>query len=322
MERRTTMTSMMKGFVLIAFASLFLVPVYGQAAEPEKHDAKASKLDTTAIEKAIGKAGELKDEVYKISMPRTDLKVMVKDVTLKPGLALGSWVAFKEAGSEAVVDGDLVLTEDEVAPVFDKLRKEGIEVTALHNHLIGETPRVMFLHIAGKGDAARLASHIKDALALTKTPLGESARKPGEVSTKTGAEEAGFNAEQIQQVLGHKGTVKGGVLQVSVPRPEPIKMEGVTLPPSMGMATALNFQQAGEGKVAATGDFVMIRDEVNAVTKALAEHGIMVTALHNHLVHGSPDLYFMHFWANDTPEKVAKGLRAGLDAMKKSEKES
>jgi hypothetical protein len=185
----------------------------------------------------------------------------------------------------------------------------------LHNHLIGETPRVMFLHIAGKGDAARLASHIKDALALTKTPLGESARKPGEVSTKTGAEEAGFNAEQIQQVLGHKGTVKGGVLQVSVPRSEPIKMEGVTLPPSMGMATALNFQQAGEGKVAATGDFVMIRDEVNAVTKALAEHGIMVTALHNHLVHGSPDLYFMHFWANDTVEKVAKGLRAGLDAM-------
>jgi hypothetical protein len=316
------MNSRTKDIITIAFGTLFLVSVYARAAEQEKHDAKASKLDTTAIEKAIGKAGELKDEVYKISMPRTDLKVTVKEVTLKPGLALGSWVAFKEAGNEAVIDGDLVLTEDEVAPVFDKLRKEGIEVTALHNHLIGETPRVMFLHVAGKGDAARLASHIKDALALTKTPLGESARKPGEVSTKTGAEEAGFNAEQIQQVLGHKGTVKSGVLQVSVPRPEPIKMEGITLPPSMGMATALNFQQTGEGKVAATGDFVMTRDEVNAVTKALAEHGIMVTALHNHLVHGSPDLYFMHFWANDTIEKVAKGLKAGLDAMKKSEKES
>ena len=306
----------------VAFACLFFSSI-AAAAEPEKHEGKAtSKLDITAIDKAIGKSGELKGEVYKISMPRTDLKVTVKDVTLKPGLALGSWVAFKEAGSEAVIDGDLVLTEDEVAPVFDKLRKEGIEVTALHNHLIGETPRVMFLHIAGKGNAARLASHIKDALALTKTPLGESARKPGEVSKKTGPEEAGFNAEQIQQMLGHKGTVKGGVLQVSVPRPEPITMEGVTLPPSMGMATALNFQQAGEGKVAATGDFVMTRDEVNAVTKALAEHGIMVTALHNHLVHGSPDLYFMHFWANDTVEKVAKGLKAGLDAMKKSEKES
>jgi len=299
----------------VAFVSLLLVHASGSAAEPEKHEASTSKLDTTAIDKAIGKSGELKDEVYKISIPRTDLKVLVKDVTLKPGLALGSWVAFKEAGNEAVIDGDLVLTEDEVALVFDKLRKEGIEVTALHNHLIGETPRVMFLHIAGKGDAARLASHIKNALALTKTPLGESTRKPGEVSTKTGAEEAGFNAEQIQQVLGHKGTVKGGVLHVSVPRPEHITMGGVMLPPSMGMATALNFQQAGEGKVAATGDFVMTRDEVDRVTKALADHGIMVTALHNHLVHGTPDLYFMHFWAHDALENVAKGLRAGLDAM-------
>ena len=139
----------------VAFACLFFSSIAAAAEEPEKHEGKAaSKLDTTAIDKAIGKSGELKGEVYKISMPRTDLKVMVKDVTLKPGLALGSWVAFKEAGNEAVVDGDLVLTEDEVAPVFDKLRKEGIEVTALHNHLIGETPRVMFLHIAGKGDAA------------------------------------------------------------------------------------------------------------------------------------------------------------------------
>jgi hypothetical protein len=170
----------------VAFACLFFSSIAVAAAEPEKHQGKSSKLDTTAIEKAIGKSGELKDEAYKISMPRTDLKVMVKDVTLKPGLALGSWVAFKGAGNQAVIDGDLVLTEDEVAPVFDKLRNEGIEVTALHNHLIGETPRVMFLHIAGKGDAARLAAYIKDALALTKTPLGESARKPGEVSTKTG----------------------------------------------------------------------------------------------------------------------------------------
>jgi hypothetical protein len=310
------MKTIPRGITAVAFVSFLLVHASGSAAEPEKHEASTSKLDTTAIDKAIGKSGELKGEVYKISMPRTDLKVTVKDVTLKPGLALGSWVAFKEAGHEAIVDGDLVLTEDEMAPVFDKLRKEGIEVTALHNHLVGESPRVMFLHIAGKGDPAKLAASIKNALALTKTPLGESAGKASEGSAKMGSEESGFNAEQIQQVLGQKGTVKGGVLQVSVPRPEHITMEGVTLPPSMGMATALNFQQAGEGKVAATGDFVMIRDEVDHVTKALAEHDIMVTALHNHLVHGSPELYFMHFWANDTAEKVAKGLRAGLDAMK------
>jgi hypothetical protein len=284
-------------------------------AEPEKHDGKASSLDTTAIEKAIGKAGEMKDDVYKVSMPRNDLSVTVKGVKIKPGLALGSWVAFTRAGGKAVMDGDLVLTEDEVAPVFDKLRKEGIEVTALHNHLIGETPRVMFLHVAGKGNAAELAKQIKAALSLTATPIGESTTKTGEVSAIAGSEDAGLSAEQIQKELGHKGNVKGGVLQVSVPRRELIKMEGATLPPSMGMATALNFQAAGDGRVAATGDFVLTKDEVGRVTKALVEHGITVTALHNHLVHGTPELYFMHFWAHDSGDKVATGLRAGLDAM-------
>jgi hypothetical protein len=298
-----------------ALIGLVLVATSAQADEPKQK----SKLPTSAIEKALGKPGELKEDVYKISMPRKDLSVTVKGVKVKPGLALGSWIAFKEVDNEAVMDGDLVLTEDEVAPVFASLRKEGIEVTALHNHLIGETPRVMFLHVAGKGDPAKLARQIREALSLTSTPLEASPAKPGEVSAKKTSEEAGFDTESIQKELGHKGNVKDGVLQISIPRPESIKMEGATLPPSMGMATALNFQAAGKNKVAATGDFVLVKEEVNGVTKALAEHGILVTALHNHLVHGSPDLYFMHFWADDSADKVAKGLKAGLDAMKKKE---
>jgi hypothetical protein len=300
--------------LMLAAATFIYGPERSNAAM--KEEGESAKLDTEAIEKAIGKAGELKNDVYKISFPRSDLNVAVRGVKVKPGLALGSWAAFKAVGHEAIVIGDLVLTEDETVPVFDKLRKEGMGVTALHNHLIGESPRVMFLHIAAKGDAARLAGLIKNALALTKTPIGETPRKPDEASTKTGDGEVEFNAEQIQQALGHKGMVKGGVLYVSVPRPEHIIMLGITLSPAMGMATALNFQQAEGGKVAATGDFVMIRDEVDHVTMVLAQQGIMVTALHNHLVHGSPELYFMHFWANDTAENVAKGLRAGLDAMK------
>jgi len=312
---------MNKHVVGIAAMILLSAPA-AYSAEPgtqtQKQPGPSSTVDTTAIEKAIGKGGELKDNVYKISLPRTDLSVTVKGVKVKPGLALGSWVAFTEAGGQAVIDGDLVLTEDEVAPVFQKLRKEGIEVTALHNHLIGESPRVMFLHIAGKGEATQLAAQIKNALSLTKTPLGEPPARTGESAGKIASENAAFNAERIQDTLGHKGQVKGGVLSISVPRPEHITMKGTTLPPSMGMATALNFQDAGQGTVAATGDFVLTHDEVNSVTKALAENGIEVTALHNHLVQGSPDLYFMHFWANDSADKVAKGLKAGLDAMKKS----
>jgi hypothetical protein len=309
------MNTLLKTSVTLNVLGLVLVSVVVAADIGKNEDARAGSLNTGAIEKAIGKRGELKDGVYKASWPRTDLSVTVEGVKIKPGLALGTWAAFKAAGNTEVVDGDLVLTQDEIGPVFQKLRAEGIEVTALHNHLVGESPHVMFLHIFGQGDAAKLAVSLKSALSLTKTPMSNTSERRNEGSAKTNVEEAGFNIDLIQQQLGHKGAVKGGVLQVSVPRPEDIKMKGVVLPSSMGMATAFNFQQAGEGKVAATGDFVMIGDEVDRVTKTLAEHGILVTALHNHLVHSTPDLYFMHFWANDTPDKVAKSLRAGLDAM-------
>lgn len=301
---RTLMTIGMLGMVL-----LFTAPVEGEAA--------GGSLNTKAIDQAIGKPGELKDDVYKVSLPRKDLSVTLNGVQLKPGFALGTWIAFKQAGNEAVVDGDLVLTEHEVGAVFNQLRKVGIQVSALHNHLIGETPKLMFLHIEGKGDAGKMATQIKEALSLTGTPMEPQLAGATQMVMSTAGEEVDFDAEAIQKELGYKGKIKDGVLHVSVPRPESIKMHGTTLPPSMGMATALNFQSAGGNKVAATGDFVMVSEDVDRVTKALAEHGILVTALHNHLVHGSPDLYFMHFWADDSAEKVAKGLRAGLDAMKK-----
>lgn len=299
---------------MIVIGMLGMVCWFTASAEGE---AAAGSLDTKAIDQAIGKPGELKDDVYKVSLPRKDLSVSLNGVQLKSGLALGTWLAFKQAGHEAVLDGDLVLTEQEVGAVFGKLRKEGIQVSALHNHLIGETPKLMFLHIEGKGDAGKMAMQIKEALSLTGTPMEPQLAGATSIVMNTAGEEADFDAETIQKELGYKGKIKDGVLHVSVPRPESIKLHGALLPPSMGMATALNFQSAGGNKVAATGDFVMVSEDVDRVTKALAEHGILVTALHNHLVHGWPDLYFMHFWADDSAEEVAKGLRAGLDAMKK-----
>lgn len=298
------------GFIrMLGIALLVAVPIQTIAA--------ASSLDTKAIDQAIGKSGEMKDDVYKVSLPRKDLSVSVDGIQLKPGFALGSWIAFKQAGHDAVLDGDLVLTEPEVGAVFGQLRKEGIEVSALHNHLLGETPKLMFLHIEGKGDAGKMATSVKEALRFTGTPIGSQPAKVVPTAMSITNEEHDFDAGVIQKELGYTGKIKDGVLHVSVPRSESIKMHGATLPPSMGMATVINFQASEGNKVAATGDFVMDRDDVNRVTKALAEHGILVTALHNHLVHGSPDLYFMHFWADGTAEKVAKGLKAGLDAMKK-----
>ena len=297
-------------FIMCGLSVLFLTFPLGhsQAEEPQK--LSKALLDTGAIEREIGKAGESKGDVYKISFPRSDLSVTVEGVEVKPGLALGSWMALRSTGATTIVDGDLVLTEDEVYPVLRELQQQGLTVTAIHNHLLQESPRIMYLHFWGEGDAAKLAGSLKQTLRRTKTPMTGS-REEG---TKA---EDGFDAEQLQHTLGQKGALNRGVLHVSVPRPERITEHGMELPPSMGMATAMNFQAAGDGKVAATGDFVMVGDEVNRVARALADHGIKITALHNHLIHDSPDLFFIHFWAHDSSEKVAQGLRAGLDAMKK-----
>jgi hypothetical protein len=285
--------------------SLFLV-VGGTIVLPHM-SAQAPTLDTAAIERAIGRGGQLSGDVYKVTFPRSDLRVTINGIVIKPGLALTGWAAFKAVGSDAVSDGDLALSDTEVNPIVAKLRAEGLDVTGIHNHLLGESPRVMYVHFFGRGPAARLASSIKAALALTATPMADSA--------PSAASEDVPGAAEIQQTLGLKGTVKAGVLALAKPRTESIAMMGVTLPPSMGMATSMNFQAAGPGKVAATGDFVLSGDEVNKVITALTAHGVEVTALHNHMIHPNPELYFMHFWAIGTPIQVASGLKAGLDAM-------
>ena len=267
--------------------------------------AQTASSQWSAVEDALGRKGSAQPgDVYKFGLPRADLHVTVSGVAVKPSLALGSWLAFKKTAQGAMVMGDLVLTEGEVQPVMLKLQQGGIEQTALHNHLLNETPRVMYMHVFGHGDAAQLARALHDALALTKTP------PPGQPAP---AAKLDLDQGQIETALGRKGIVNGGVLQFSIPRAESITMHGEQVPPAMGTATAINFQPTGNGKAAITGDFVLIGSEVNPVIKALRENGINVTALHSHMVDDNPHLYFMHFWANEDAVKLAKGLRAALD---------
>jgi hypothetical protein len=262
--------------------------------------------DWKAVEQALGRSGQLQgDGAYKFGLPRGDLKVTVDDVQVKPALALGSWVAFSNPGRDAMLMGDLVLAEDEVSPVMLALQENGLQITALHNHVLHETPRVMYMHIAGHGDAVKLADAVKKVVALTKTPApAPPPSAPPAFEMDTGA---------IDQALGHKGKVNGGVYQVGVPRAEKITDGGMPVPGSMGLSTALNFQPTGAGKAAITGDFVLLGSEVNPVLKALRQNGIQVTALHNHMLQEEPRLFFVHFWANDDVVKLAKGLRAALD---------
>lgn len=274
---------------------------------------QSTQFDWKPIEQAIGKAGTVQpDGVYKIALPRSDLQVKVGDVQLKPALALGSWLAFRKLAAEAIVMGDLVLTEDEVPQVMGKLQEGSVEITALHNHLLNESPRVMYMHIDGHGDPLKLAQAIHAALALSKTPLTAPPSNP------TPPEQIDLDTNQIDQIVGRTGKVNGGVYQFAVPRAEKVAEGEMAhgaepIPASMGLATAINFQPTGSGRAAITGDFVMIAGEVNPVIAALRTNGIAVTALHSHMLNDSPHLFFMHFWANDDALKLAKGIRAALD---------
>ena len=271
----------------------------------------AQGLDTAKIDQALGRPGQKIGDVYKVGFPRTDLHVSVHGVAIKPGLALGSWAAFTGSDDHAMVMGDLVLLEDEVNPVMEKLRAAGFEISAVHNHLLDETPRVMYMHYMGHGAASELATSLRGALAVSKTPL----EKQAAVATEEAAPPSW--AKTVEDSLGRKGTLKGGVLSYGVPRADSITMDGTTIAPAAGVAEAINFQAAETGSVsvATTGDFVLTADEVNPVISALEAHGIRVTALHSHMLSEEPRLFFMHFWAVGPAQSVAEGIKTALEKV-------
>ena len=287
--------------------SLRSVPAIGAAAIMSAATAAhAQTVDWKAVETAMGRPPVTQPgDVYRFNFPRSDMHVTAGGVQIKPALALGGWVAMKAASGGVMAMGDLVLSERELKPVITKLQAGGIEQTAIHHHLIRESPRVYYVHVHAHGDAVKIATAIHDAVLLTSIP-------PAALAAPA-SNDVGLAIANIDAVLGHSGKVNGGVYQVSVPRAETIRDGDFEVPPSMGLGTAINFQPLGGGKAAITGDFVMLGSEVNAVIRALTDGGIEVTSLHNHLLNEQPRLFFMHFWATDDAMKLARTLRAALD---------
>jgi uncharacterized protein DUF1259 len=277
----------------LAAAIVAAVPAF--AAEP----------DWNQVAQALGRSGAVQaGGVYRVSFPRTDLNVTLDRVALKPGFALGGWVAFQPMGADTMVMGDLVLTQDEVNPVMRKLEEGGVEITALHNRLLRAEPMTLYMHIEGHGDPVKLAGAIHAGLALSKTPF-----KP----TPGTATPANIDMIGIDRIMGYFGQDFGGIYQFGIPRAQPVSERGMALPGPMGAANAINFQPTGFTTAAITGDFVLAAEEVNPVIKALQANGIEVTALHSHMLAEQPRMFFLHFWANDDALKLAKGLRAALD---------
>jgi hypothetical protein len=259
-------------------------------------------IDRESVEKIIGKKGTMQDGVLKFTFPRYDLKVNIGQVSIEPEFALTSWMAFHQAGSQSMVMGDLVLLENEIDPVVTQLIANGLEITALHNHLLHELPRIMYLHISGTGDVVKLAQGIKNALSVTKTPL------TGQSTIQTLPQEYWSSVEKIMEKSGNR---VGRVIQFSYPRADKITEYGVEIPSSMGVSQAVNFQAEGQN-AATTGDFVLIAKEVNPVIRSLNKNGITVTAVHNHMLYESPRVFFLHFWAVDNPERLDYALRQAL----------
>ena len=260
------------------------------------------------LDKIFGQPGKAQPgEVWKYSWPRRDLHVSIGEIPVEPALALGSWAAFHSAGARTMAMGDLALLGTEVNPVVVELQKGGFEIVALHNHLIGEAPRVLYLHYMGEGEPTALARTLKAALSKTATPMAAvPGARPSEAETKL------FDA--LQSALGRKGSMAGTVLQVAVPRSEAIRDGGMEIPPGMGMAESINVEAAG-ARVATTGDFVLVADEVNPVIRELESHGIEITALHSHMLRESPRLFFLHFWGVGDPAGIGEGLKAALSKI-------
>jgi hypothetical protein len=277
-------------------------------SEPLVSSAHAQAIDWQKVDDAFGRKAVVSEDVHRYGFPRTDLTVTLDGATIKPALALGGWVAFKPAHGGAMVMGDLVLLETEINPVMLKLIEGGLDITAVHNHLLRASPATFYMHVGGHGDPAKMAAVIRDALGASKTPLATpaAASPPPAVDLDT---------TQLEQIIGAKGQANGGVYQFNVPRREPVKENDMVMAPvgPMGVAIAINFQPTGGGKAAITGDFVLTSDEVNPVIAALRANGIEVTALHSHMLDEQPRLFFMHFWAVDDALKLARGLRAALD---------
>ena len=300
--------------LLLPLAIALAAPAAAQT-NPQATPPEANRDRWALVDKSLGRAGTTQpDGVRRYGFPRSDLNVQLDGVTIKPALALGSWAAFHPMGDQVMIMGDLVLTHEEVNPVMSRLLASGFAITALHNHLLRSAPATMYMHIGGHGDPVKLATALREALAASRTPMTAPSRDSQPPSAGAGSSPPiALDTAALDRLMDGKGKPNGGVYQFSFPRAEKLSDGGMPAPASMGTATAINFQPTGSGRAAITGDFVLTAAEVDPVLRALRAGGIEVTALHNHMLDDQPRLFFMHFWANDDAQKLARGLRAALD---------
>lgn len=291
------------------FALMFLL---SGGLTPRAHPAS---VDLVQMESLLGMRGTIQEGEFKISIPQRELKVAVDGFAIVPPMGLTSWVAFTPHGRGVMAMGDLVLLEDEVGPIQGVAIRSGLSITAIHNHFLRDTPKVMFMHLAGMGSAEEIARAVRRV--LDKIPELRSAKN---LSPEPAAVESKLDPKEIEPIIGHTGQMTNGVLRIVIGRPDvPLKDMGAPVSAFMGFNTWMAFQGTA-ARAAVSGDFTMLEAEVDGVIRELVSHGIEVTAVHNHMVTERPRIFFLHFWGVDRPANLARGLRAALDRTGKREK--
>jgi len=288
---------MKRNLALLTLAAAIAFPAFSNAAE----------IDWNKVDAALGKTATVSGDVHRYGLPRSDLHVTLDGVTIKPALALGGWVAFAPMHGEAMVMGDLVLLEAEIKPVMTRLLDGGLDITAIHNHVLRASPATFYMHVGGHGDPEKMAAVIRSALSASKTPFDSPATTAGP------APSLDLDTAKLDEIMRVKGTSNGGVYQFGIPRRDPIMENGMQVTGALGGANGINFQPLGNGKAAITGDFLVTGNEVSPLIRALRAGNIEVTAIHSHMLDEQPRIFFVHFWANDDAQKLAHSVRAALE---------
>lgn len=294
---------------VVAFASAFIAmylfqPVFSQSIQSVK------SLDTLFIEKVMGMKGKFNNGEYKITIPQNDLSIDVDGFKIIPAMGLGAWMDFAPSPNGVMIMGDLILTETDLKPVQQEVIRQGLTITAIHNHFVRNHPNVMYMHVGGSGSQEEVAQKAKAVLDKISEVRGGNPAK-GTASTET--VQNTLDTKRLDEILGQKAEMTKGVYKYTVGRPDvDLREHNVKVTTFMGFNTWAAFQGIPE-KAAVAGDFAMLEDEVDSVIKALVENGIEVVAVHNHMVHEQPRIFFLHYWGVGNAEQLAKGLRAALD---------
>jgi hypothetical protein len=272
------------------------------------HCSAHAQLDTAAIERITGVKGKSNKGEYKITIPQNDLNVEVDGFRIIPPMGLGTWIAFTPAKSGAMIMGDIILTETDLKPVQQEVIRQGLTITAIHNHFVRNHPNILYMHIGGSGKTEEMAQKAKAVLDKVAESRGHNPAAASVADVPYS-----IDSKKLDEILGYKGEMSKGVYKYTIGRPDVVlKEHGVTISTFFGFNTWAAFQGTPD-HAAVAGDFTMLEDEVAPVIKALVENGIEVVAVHNHMVHEEPKIFFLHYWGVGNAEQLAKGLKAALD---------